>query len=156
MREHKNKRRRFEMVGRQRWAVYGASLALWLSGAVWVMAHFFWHSEGAFGPMVHPAEPWSMKVHGAALLVLALVLGALWPVHIKPAWRSGHNRRSGLGLGLGVGFLTLTGYLLYYGPGDAPREWIALTHWAFGLGAPLLLWLHIWLGRRSRRCQTTA
>lgn len=100
------------------------------------------------GAIVHPIEPWSLKVHGAAILAFAVLAGSLWPVHIRPAWRAHQNRRSGVSMVVMLMLLTVTGYLLYYGSGDTLRDWVGLIHWAFGLGVPALVLLHVWFGRR--------
>ena len=141
---------RFRLSRSRQWMVYGVGGSLWASGALWLVAHFFWRAEGEMGMIVHPAEPWSLRVHGAAVLLMALAVGVLWPVHIQPAWRSRVNRGSGLVMGLSLLFLTVTGYLLYYGSGDALREWVVLWHWVVGLAVPVLVGLHVVLGRRTR------
>jgi hypothetical protein len=48
------------------------------------------------------------------------------------------------------GILTITGYGLYYAGGESLRAWTSWIHLAVGLGMPLLLILHIWLGKRTR------
>ena len=48
------------------------------------------------------------------------------------------------------GILTVTGYGLYYAGGESLRAWTSCIHLAVGLALPLLLILHIWLGKRTR------
>ena len=48
------------------------------------------------------------------------------------------------------GILTITGYGLYYAGGERLRAWTSWIHLAVGLALPLLLILHIWLGKRTR------
>ncbi len=47
------------------------------------------------------------------------------------------------------GILTVTGYGLYYAGGESLRAWTSWIHLAVGLALPLLLILHIWLGKRT-------
>src|SRR6516165_12761889 len=48
------------------------------------------------------------------------------------------------------GILSVTGYGLYYAGGESLRAWTSWIHLAVGLALPLLLILHIWLGKRKR------
>ncbi len=60
------------------------------------------------------------------------------------------NRPSGAGL-LGVClWLTLTGYGLYYVGGESRRLWLSRLHWLPGLLWPVVLCVHIWIGRRTK------
>ena len=54
-----------------------------------------------------------LKAHGAAAMLVLVLIGTLLPMHVKFAWRARRNLRTGLSI-LGVfGFLVLTGYALY-------------------------------------------
>lgn len=139
--------RRFRLPDGQRRTVYTTLGALWLTGVLWLLGHFFMRGDGDIGPIVHPLEPWSLRLHGAVVLVFATVIGSLWPAHIRPAWIAARNRRSGLSMAAGLGLLTITGYLLYYGSAEAVRDWSATIHWTFGLATPLLLTWHVARGR---------
>ena len=46
--------------------------------------------------------------------------------------------------------LTITGYGLYYAGGERLRAWTSWIHLAVGLALPILLLIHIFLGRRTR------
>jgi multisubunit Na+/H+ antiporter MnhB subunit len=131
-----------------RWAVYGVVGLLMLSGSAWLMAHHFLRSESEFGPSIHPLEPWSIKLHGLATFLFLSLAGSLWTVHMRLAWRQGRNLLSAIILLVWSAILTMTGYLLYYGPGDEVREWISWLHWIVGLALPLVLMMHVWIGRK--------
>jgi len=47
--------------------------------------------------------------------------------------------------------LTVTGYGLYYAGGEMLRAWTSWIHLGIGLALPILLLVHIFLGRRTRR-----
>ena len=91
-----------------------------------------------------------MKIHGAAAMAILVLVGMLLAGHVRFAWRARRNRGNG-SLFLGTfGILTVTGYGLYYAGGESLRAWTSWIHLAVGLGLPLLLILHIWLGKRTR------
>ena len=68
--------------------VYGISLGIWASGAVWLLLHYFFEQEGQFGPAPHPLEFWSIAAHGAFGFATLWLLGLLWSVHIPAGWRT--------------------------------------------------------------------
>jgi hypothetical protein len=91
-----------------------------------------------------------MKIHGAAAMAILVLVGMLLNGHVRLAWGARRNRGNG-SLFLGAfGLLTITGYGLYYVGGESLRAWTSWTHLAVGLALPLLLVLHIWLGKRTR------
>ncbi len=79
-----------------------------------------------------------------------LVLGALVPLHVLPAWRSRRNRPSGLLICRVMAVLIVSAYGLYYSGDECWRAVLSAVHSWLGLAAPLLLAGHLWLGRRSR------
>ncbi len=89
-------------------------LGLWLTGAVWLIAHYVLVYEGEFGPLPHPLEFWSVAAHGAFGFASLWLLGLLWSVHIPAGWRASRRRLSGSMMFGVVAFLILSGYLLYY------------------------------------------
>lgn len=126
----------------RRLAVYGIGVGVWLTGVLWVLAHYFLVSEGEFGSTSHPLEFWSLAGHGAFAFAAAWVFGLLWGVHIVAGWRS-HRRRWTGGVMFGLtAWLTLTGYLLYYLGNDDAIALIMLSHWTIGIAAPIFFLLH--------------
>ena len=133
--------------GRRR-LLYAVSAALWASGALWLMAHYFWVKQGEFGPESSPAEPWSLRIHGLFAMAALAFLGLLWAVHVVRGWTARRRRRSGgflFGLSL---ILVLTGYLLYYAGDDDLRGWASMFHWGLGLAALPAFLLHRLLPQR--------
>ncbi len=125
-----------------RLGLYLVGMGLWLSGALWLLCHYFGQSRGEFGMGPHPLEPWLLKLHGACAFGVIWVLGLLWGVHIAPGWAAGERRRSGavmLGLAL---WLVLSGYLLYYVGQERLRAITGLLHWSVGLMIPVFLLAH--------------
>ena len=125
----------------RRLSVYAVALGLWISGGVWLIAHYYLVHQGEYGPETNPIEPWSLDVHGAFAMMAIWTLGLLWGVHVLAGWRARRGRWSGSVLIAAMALLMLTGYLLYYVADEDLRGWPSLIHWVLGLaGLPLFLW----------------
>ncbi|MFC3107726.1 DUF4405 domain-containing protein [Undibacterium arcticum] len=135
----------------QRRALYGAFALLTLSGLLWLLAHYWWRPVGEYGETISPLEPWAMKLHGAAAMLALFLVGGILNNHIRRALKSRRNRSSGWAMVALLALLTLSGYALYYIAGEQSRPLWSVLHWIIGLGLPLLVLLHIVLGRRSAR-----
>ena len=122
--------------------VYGIGLGLWITGAVWLVAHYFMVQDGPYGPSPHPLEFWSIAAHGAFGFASLWLLGLLWSVHIPAGWRSLRRRWSGsIMFGLSA-LLVLSGYLLYYLGSEDMIPIVAVLHWGIGLACPALFLAH--------------
>ena len=131
----------------KKWLHAGFTL-LWLSGALWLAFHYFFQVKGDFGPAPHPLQIWWLRLHGLMAMAALVLAGSLAPNHIRLAMDRRRNQRSGLTmLGLTV-WLAATGYALYYFPTDDNANWLPHLHWIAGLALPLMLVLHIRMGRR--------
>ena len=127
--------------------LYGVLALLFFSGAAWAYWNDLVSSPGDFEIS---AKAWAMKIHGAAAMAILVLVGMLLTGHVRFAWRARRNRGNGsLFLG-GFGILTVTGYGLYYAGGESLRAWTSWVHLGVGLALPLLLILHVWLGKRTR------
>jgi hypothetical protein len=116
--------------------------AMWVTGCVWLVLHYFLQRNGQYGPELHPLEPWMLKAHGLFLIPALLAMGGLTFVHLPVGWRDRSRRNLGLALTIVAAFLLVTGYLLYYAGGETLREWSAITHWVVGLASPVLFFWH--------------
>ena len=130
--------------------VYGTIGALFLTGLVWWLLDRWGRVETEFGDVTHPAAPWLMRAHGAAAMLMLVVVGVLVPLHVRRGWHARRNRGSGAGLVGALGVLAITGWLLYYAGGTQSREIASVSHVWLGFALPLAIFGHIWLGRRSR------
>ena len=127
--------------------LYGVLALLFFSGAAWAYWDDLVPSPGDFEVR---AKAWSMKIHGAAAMAILVLLGMLLTRHVRFAWHGRRNRGNG-SLFLGTfALLTITGYGLYYAGDETLRAWTSWIHLAVGLGLPLFLIFHIWLGKRTR------
>ena len=121
--------------------------ALFASGALWLVFHYFLQTEGQFGPAPHPLEQWWLRLHGAAAMLALLVVGSLLPIHLRRGWHQRRNLPLGIVLSSAVLLLTLSGYALYYVGAEEARPWISVLHWGIGMPAPVALVWHIARGR---------
>lgn len=142
---------RFRLERWHRFSLYGISGLLTVSGILWLIVHFFLRVAGEFGETVNPVEPWSMKLHGAAAMAMLFFVGSLLITHIRRAHLARRNRYSGWSMAALSALLTVSGYALYYIASESSRPFWSAGHWVLGLLFPLLLVLHIFLGRRAAR-----
>jgi hypothetical protein len=133
---------------RHKTSLYAGFALLWLSGALWLAFHYFFRMEGEFGAEAHPLEAWWLRLHGLMAMAALALAGSLAPNHIRLAWNRRRNHRSGLPMLALTVWLAATGYALYYFSSDDNAAWLPPLHWIAGLALPLLLGLHIRLGRR--------
>ncbi len=148
------RKRPFQLSPGHRRLLYCFSGVLFLSGALWWLVDYGGGHQQHRYPPAEFLKPWLLKVHGAAAMVFLVVLGSLWPNHIRRAWHARANRQSGGILIAWIAGLTITGYGLYYFGGESVREWTAWLHDVLGFLSIALLILHIAVGRRFGRAST--
>ncbi|MCF7688094.1 MAG: hypothetical protein K9M98_05360 [Cephaloticoccus sp.] len=129
---------------------YGTLGLLFLSGVFWWTLQRWGMIESEFGLAAHPLAPWVLRLHGLAAMVFLVVLGILLPLHVSRSWRVAKNRFSGAGMLLFLFILGISGWLLYYAGGETFRTIVAMIHTWIGVALPLVIVVHILLGRRSR------
>jgi hypothetical protein len=83
-------------------------------------------------------------------MVILVLIGMLLNGHVGFAWRARRNRANGSIFLSAFAVLTITGYGLYYAGGESLRAWTSWIHLAVRLALPILLLIHIFLGRRTR------
>ena len=131
----------------QRYFLYAVLGLLFLSGVAWA----YWNYLRSPGDFETSAKAWTMKIHGAAAMAILVLVGMLLTGHVRFAWRARRNRANGSIFLSAFAALTLTGYGLYYAGGERLRAWTSWIHLVVGLALPILLLIHIFLGRRTRR-----
>src|SRR5438046_4081844 len=131
----------------QRYFLYAVVALLFFSGVAWAYWNYLAVSPGDFETS---AKTWAMKLHGAAAMAILVLIGMLLNGHVRFAWRAARNRANGSVFLSAFGILTITGYSLYYAGGERLRAWTSWIHLAVGLALPILLLIHIFLGRRTR------
>ena len=144
-------RRTARLARWQIWLLTVPGSGLWLSGAAWLLLHYFGQAQGEFGPETSPVEPWLMKAHGLFLIPALLGIGGMFVVHIPKGWNFPHQRVVGVGLCIVLCILVASGYLLYYLGDENGRAWTSIVHWSIGLGLPALFLWHYLNGLGGRR-----
>jgi hypothetical protein len=123
---------------------YSGFGVLWGSGALWLLIE--WFKDPELGGARTLLQTFSMKVHGATMLVYLALLGTLL-THIRRATALKANQLSGFSIIALNGILALSGWFLYYTSVDTFRQWNSTIHWAIGLASLPLLSGHVLLGR---------
>jgi cytochrome b subunit of formate dehydrogenase len=123
-----------------RWSIYAVVAALLATGVAW------WLLDK--GPSV--VRLYLIAAHGLAAMVFLLALGATFTLHVREGWRRRLNRASGTVVLAIAGVLILSAFGLYYIGSEALRDWASDLHIAVGLALPVLLAVHVVLGRRAR------
>jgi len=133
---------------RFRFALYGVFALLVLTGAVWLVADQF--KEAPEGELWQRVSASTLMIHGGVAMITLLLIGALFPLHVRLGWRGGRNRITGPAMMAFNAVLILTAFGLYYSGSDAVRPWMSNVHIVVGFALPALFLVHVLLGRRSR------
>ena len=68
----------------RRRTLYGISVGVWVTGAVWLVYHYFVRSIDQFGfENAHPHQQWWLVAHAAFGCWALWMFGVLWPGHVK-------------------------------------------------------------------------
>jgi hypothetical protein len=126
--------------------LYAVLALLFLSGVAWA----YWNYLRPPADFEIGAKSWAMRIHGAAAMAILVLIGMLLNGHVRFAWRACRNRANGSIFLSAFAVLTITGYGLYYAGGETLRASTSWIHLAVGLALPILLLIHILLGRRTR------
>jgi cytochrome bd-type quinol oxidase subunit 2 len=130
----------------QRYFLYAVLTLLFLTGVAWA----YWNYLRSSGDFEASAKSLAMRIHGAAAMAILVLIGMLLNGHVRFAWRARRNRANGSIFLSAFAVLTITGYGLYYAGGERLRASTSWIHLAVGLALPILLLIHILLGRRTR------
>jgi hypothetical protein len=129
----------------RRRVLYAVVAVLVGSGAAWLWLHLGRGDDA----LPSPLEPWLMKIHGAATMLVVYLAGTMLFGHMVNAWQRGHNRVGGSVAAAALLVLALTGYGLYYFGGETLRRGTEWLHWGVGFALPLLIAWHVRRGRRA-------
>lgn len=136
--------------------LYATGVLLVLSGALWLLFHYFVRIPGEFGDKPHGFEPVLLVAHGLFAAAFLVGFGSVLPGHVRRAWNGRRNRISGSVFFSLVAVLIASGYALYYTGNESARAAISALHWIAGLGMPALMGWHIWRGRAWRKFKADA
>jgi hypothetical protein len=128
-------------------AIFAICTLLWLSGCVWLVAHFAFPARTDFGPGPNPWQPEILRVHGWLAVGSVFLLGWIAAEHITDRTNRARNRVSGYSLASLAAVLVVSGYALYYTT-DRLHDIAAVAHEVLG-GAAIVFALTHW--RRNAR-----
>jgi hypothetical protein len=124
-----------------RWSIYALVAALFATGVAW------WLLDERFGAARHDL----IAAHGLAAMAFLVAVGATFTLHVREGWRRRLNRGSGAVVLAVASLMMLSAFGLYYIGSDALRGLTSDLHIIVGLALPLLLAVHVVLGRRARK-----
>jgi len=88
-------------------------------------------------------------LHGGVAMATLMLLGALFPLHMQRSWRSGRNRLTAAAMVAFNAALVVTSFGLYYAGSETIRPWMSDMHTGLGLLLPVLVLVHVTVGRRG-------
>ena len=97
-----------------RYFLYAVLALLFFTGVAWAWINYF---PGTSEDLGSTSKSLAMKIHGAAAMVILVLIGILLNGHVKFAWRAKRILRNGAFVFGVFGSLTVTGYGLYYAGG---------------------------------------
>jgi hypothetical protein len=122
------------------------------SGIAWLLIDRGDTMEAPERALLHTA----VRVHALAGLACVYVVGTLWFMHVRRAWRSQRNRVAGSLFFALMATLIATGYALGYLTGEGNHLAIARLHWIAGLVAACVYLVHRWRGPMTRPSDSPA
>jgi hypothetical protein len=128
-------------------ALYAAFAVLLVTGAAWLWADAMKDSPSGEGWQTASAD--LLMIHGGTAMAALMLIGALFPLHMRRGWRARRNRLTGTAMATFNAVLIVTAFGLYYLGSDLLRPWSSRLHIAFGLALPVLFLIHVLIGRRS-------
>ena len=133
----------------RRVAVYAVSIALWVSGLLWLVLEQFFARQEQFGRTPHPLEAPLLLIHGIVAIVAAYVLGWVSARHALHWWAGGMRRWSGAVFSTLIVVLGLSGFALFFVSSDQWQRYARLAHEIIGIPIVFFAIQH-WLFGRLR------
>ena len=122
--------------------------ALFLTGCLWLIAHYFMSQQTEFGPQNSPFQHLALKMHAFFVMPFCFIVGSLLLQHIRRAFQARKNIFSGATMLLTILILVMTAFGLDYISNEESHVTWSLVHWILGCCLPLFLWTHIKMGRK--------
>jgi len=133
-------------------AVIVAFGALWLTGCLWLVLHYFFPQPSDFGAVEHPWSPAILRIHGWIAVSGVFLLGWITARHVSDRWPQMIKRVSGISMATVAAILAVTGYALYYTTGRV-HDLAGVAHEIIGVAAlvfALTHWRRYRLPRKRR------
>jgi len=129
-------------------AVIVAFGALWLTGCLWLVLHYFFAQPSDFGAVENSWSPAILRIHGWIAVSGVFLLGWITARHVSDRWPHMIKRASGISMATVAAILALTGYALYYTT-DRLHDAAGVAHEIIGVAALLFALTH-WRRYRPR------
>jgi len=129
-------------------AVIVAFGALWLTGCLWLVLHYFFAQPSDFGAVENSWSPAILRIHGWIAVSGVFLLGWVTARHVSDRWPHMVKRASGISMATVAAMLALTGYALYYTT-DRLHDAAGVAHEIIGVAALLFALTH-WRRYRPR------
>ena len=126
--------------------LYVTGWGVWLTGLLWIFYHYFMRVKGPFGFKTNPAEEWWLMAHGSFAVLATWFFGWMWSHHVATGWDLNWRRKSGGTMAGTTIFLIVSGYALYYIGSPDWLDWTGIAHWAVGIAALAVFFIH-WLSK---------
>ncbi len=146
------------MTAFERWAVWGTSVATFVTGVIYLWLKYLVVSDDPFAVVNHPWQPAVLKAH---ILVAPLLVFSIGLVTLRHVWRhlQSHEREgrsSGLLTFVVLAPMVLSGYLIQAITNAGWLKAMAISHIVLGLayGAGLLAHQFAAGGRKARATRT--
>jgi hypothetical protein len=138
----------------ERWAVWGTSVATFVTGVIYLWLKYLMVNDDPFAVVNHPWQPVVLKAH---ILVAPLLVFSIGLVTLRHVWRHLRShvrdgRRSGLLTVVVFGPMILSGYLIQALTEEGWLKAMAIAHIGLGLIYGLGLLTHQFAagGRKAR------
>lgn len=125
-----------------------------VSGCIWMVLHYFFQVDTAFGRGPNPWEPFTIRIHGVIAVATVFMLGWITSRHIIETWQVKWNHISGIVLSLVCLLQILTGYALYYLADAQLQSAVAVIHQVIGASAIACALVHWHRPSRARSDST--
>jgi hypothetical protein len=114
----------------QSWSSHIATLAVGITGIVYLIMKYFMKTDDPFAIVNHPLQPLMLDIHLLAAPLLVFLFGLMFESHIQRKLRAGNrmNRKSGLIAAITFGVMTLSGYVLQLTAGEVVSRAALGTH----------------------------
>jgi ABC-type proline/glycine betaine transport system permease subunit len=121
----------------------------WITGIAFFILNKWLLVEGEFGLEKHPWQSTILTSHGLSAFILLMIIGAIFINHTPIAWRIHRMRKIGIVLTTITSLQIISAYLLYYVSIESLRSISVYLHLSIGIGLPLILIIHVKLGKRK-------
>ncbi|MDI1259659.1 hypothetical protein [Aquabacterium sp.] len=142
------------MKGYPKWflrALAGVMLLAFVTGGLLAPTTLVLRANAEIARLPGSARVLMAALHAVGGFALALLMGALWSVHMRAGWRRRRQRASGLLLSMMILLLMITAVAIYYLGDEAWAATAAFVHLATGLALAGPFGWHWVKGRRARR-----